>query len=177
VKGIQVSAVGRLPQGMDLVVGYAYLDSKVIASPNFPNSVGYQLANVPTQTFNFFVTHRLPLRLNAGVGGNYVASRTASSTVPYVPLTYSAAQTFAAGSAPCGTAAATTCYQVQSVAMKQVPGYWVFNAMLKRPLTDRLELQANVYNVLNRFYIDLPHPSHLIPGAGASALIGVNFKF
>jgi catecholate siderophore receptor len=49
--------------------------------------------------------------------------------------------------------------------------------MVKRPITDRLELQANVYNVLNRFYIDLPHPSHLIPGAGASALIGVNFKF
>ena len=68
-------------------------------------------------------------------------------------------------------------YQVLSVAMKQVPGYWVFNAMVKRPLTDRLELQANVYNLLNRYYIDLPHPSHLIPGAGASALIGINFKF
>jgi catecholate siderophore receptor len=34
-----------------------------------------------------------------------------------------------------------------------------------------------VYNLLNRYYIDLPHPSHLVPGAGASALIGVNFKF
>ena len=44
-------------------------------------------------------------------------------------------------------------------------------------LPDRLELQANVYNLLNRYYIDLPHPSHLVPGAGASALIGVNFKF
>jgi catecholate siderophore receptor len=31
--------------------------------------------------------------------------------------------------------------------------------------------------VLNRFYIDLPHPSHLIPGAGVSALVGLNFKF
>ena len=61
--------------------------------------------------------------------------------------------------------------------MKQVPGYWVFNAMVKRPLTDRLELQANVYNLLNRYYIDLPHPSHLVPGAGASALIGMNFRF
>jgi catecholate siderophore receptor len=61
--------------------------------------------------------------------------------------------------------------------MKQVPGYWVFNAMLRRPLTERLELQANVNNLLNRYYIDLPHPSHLIPGEGASALIGVNFKF
>ena len=89
---------------------------------------------------------------------------------------YGAAQTFALGSAPCG-ATATTCYQVLSTAMKQVPGYWVFNAMLKRPMTDRIELQANVYNLLNRFYIDQPHPSHLIPGAGLSALIGANFRF
>ena len=45
------------------------------------------------------------------------------------------------------------------------------------PVTDRSELQANVYNLLNRFYIDQPHPSHLIPGAGLSALIGANFRF
>jgi catecholate siderophore receptor len=61
--------------------------------------------------------------------------------------------------------------------MKQVPGYWIFNAMLKRPMTEKLDFQVNVNNVLNRYYIDLPHPSHLIPGAGANAQIGVNFKF
>ena len=176
VKGIQVSAVGRLRRGMDIVAGYAYLDSRVLVSPDYPTSVGYPLANVPTQTFNAFVTHNLPLRLNLGIGGNYVGSRTASSTVPYIPLTYSAPQVFAQGFGPCG-ATVTTCYQVTSVGMKQVPGYWVFNGMLKRPLTERLELQANVYNMLNRFYIDLPHPSHLLPGAGVSALIGVNFTF
>lgn len=164
VKGVQFSVVGRLPQGMDLVAGYAYLDSAVIYSEFFPTSVGYPLANVPKQTFNVFVTHRLPWRLNAGLGGNYVASRTASSTVPYVPTGYA--------TNPNGAG-----FVVTSVAMKQVPGYWVFNAMLRRPITERLELQANVNNILNRYYIDLPHPSHLIPGAGANALIGINFKF
>jgi catecholate siderophore receptor len=164
VKGVQFSVVGRLPEGMDIVAGYAYLDSAVIYSEFFPTAVGYPLANVPKQTFNVFVTHRLPWRLNGGLGGNYVASRTASSTVPYVPTGYAPN--------PNGPG-----FEVTSVAMKQVPGYWVFNAMLRRPLTERLELQANVYNLANRFYIDLPHPSHLIPGAGASALFGVNFKF
>jgi catecholate siderophore receptor len=164
VKGVQFSVVGRLPQGMDIIAGYAYLDSAVIYSKFFPTSVGYPLANVPKQTFNLFVTHRLPWRLNAGLGGNYVASRTASSTVPFVPTGY----------APNPNGAG---FVVTSVAMKQVPGYWVFNAMLRRPITERLELQANVNNLLNRYYIDLPHPSHLIPGEGASALIGVNFKF
>jgi catecholate siderophore receptor len=119
---------------------------------------------VPKQTFNLFITHRLPWRLVAGLGTNYVGSRNASSTVPYVPT----------GFAPNPNGSG---YVVTSVAVKQVPGYWAFNAMLKRPLTERLEFQVNVNNLLDRYYIDLPHPSHLIPGAGASALIGINFWF
>ena len=164
VKGVQVSVVGRLPQGMDLVAGYAYLDSAVIFSQYFPTSVGYPLANVPKQTFNLFVTHRLPWGLNGGLGSNYVGSRTASSTVPYVPTAYVPN--------PNGPG-----FVVTDVAMKQVPGYWIFNAMLKHPLTEKIEFQANVNNLLNRYYIDLPHPSHLIPGAGANAQLGLNFRF
>ena len=68
VKGVQFSVVGRLPEGMNMVAGYAYLDSEVIFSKFFPQAVGYPLANVPKQTFNLFVTHRLPWRLNAGAG-------------------------------------------------------------------------------------------------------------
>ena len=164
VKGAQVSMVGKLPQGTDVILGYAYLDSAVTYSKLFPTSIGYPLANVPKQTFNFFVTHQLPGRLSAGFGGNSLSSRTASSTVPYIPTSYAVN--------PNGSG-----YVVTSVAMKAVPSYWVFNAMVKRPLTERIELQANVYNLTNRFYIDQPHPSHLIPGAGLSALIGANFRF
>jgi catecholate siderophore receptor len=175
VKGMQASATGRLGEGADFVFGYAYLDSSVLASKLFPTSIGFPLANVPKQTFNAFLTHNLPFKFAGGFGGNYVASRTASSTTPYVPTGFSAAVPFASAAvSPCG---AVTCYQVTSVAMKQVPGYWVFNLMLKREITKHIELQANVYNLLNRFYIDQPHPSHLIPGAGASALIGANWKF
>ena len=182
VKGLQASTVGQLGGGTDLVLGYAYLNSAVIASQFFPTSIGFQLANVPRQTFNAFLTHNLPWKLSAGLGGNYVGSRTASSTTPYVGTSYGPATTFAAAGNPCAAtpavgATTVTCYQVTGVAMKQVAGYWVFNAMLKRPLTERIELQANVYNLLNRFYIDQPHPSHLIPGAGLSALIGANWRF
>jgi catecholate siderophore receptor len=169
VKGVQFSLVGRLPEGMDVVLGYAFLDSSVLYSQLFPTSIGYPLANVPRQTFNAFLTHRLPLRFNTGLGGNYVASRTASSTVPYVPTRYSGPNV--------NPLTGATTYTVLATDMKQVPGYWVFNAMLKRPVTDHLEFQVNVNNLLNRFYIDLPHPSHLIPGEGANALIGINFKF
>lgn len=164
VQGFQFSLVGRMPQGTDLILGYGYLHSSVLYSQFFPTAVGYPLANVPRQTFNLFVTHRLPLQLRGGLGGNYVGARSASSTVPYVPT----------GFVPNPNGPG---FVVTSVAMKQVPGYWMFSAMLKRPLTENLELQANLNNILNRYYIDLPHPSHLIPGAGASALFGVNFRF
>ncbi len=176
VKGLQASAVGELPHGMDLIVGYAYLDSRVISSKFFPTALGFPLANVPANTFNFFVTRKIGLDLTGGFGGNFVDARTASSTVPYVPTSYGPATVFAAGNAPCG-GTASTCYQVLSTAMKQVPGYWVFNAMLRRPLTEHIQLQANVYNLTNNFYIDQPHPSHLIPAPGLSALIGANFRF
>jgi catecholate siderophore receptor len=179
VKGVQASAVGRLGGGADIILGYAYLDSAVTYSKLFPTSIGYPLANVPRQTFNAFLTHNLPWKLNVGAGGNYVASRTASSTTPYVGTSYGPAVLYAAGTAPCNLAAtsAINCSQVLATAMKQVPGYWVFNVMLKRQLTKRIELQANVYNLLDRFFIDQPHPSHLIPGAGRSALIGASWRF
>lgn len=173
VQGVQASAVGRLSQGTDLVLGYAYLNSEVLSSKFFPTAVGYPLANVPKQTFNAFLTRNVVARIKAGLGANYVAARTASSTVPFMPLTFGPLTTYTEPA----TGAQKKGYQVLSTEIKQVPGYWVFNAMISRPVTDRLELQANIYNLANRFYIDQPHPSHLIPGAGLSALIGVNFKF
>jgi catecholate siderophore receptor len=173
VQGVQASAIGRLPQGMDLVLGYAYLNSEVLSSQFFPTSVGYQLANVPKQTFNAFLTRNIFARVKGGFGANYVASRTASSTVPFMPLTFGPLTNY---TDPV-TGAQKKGYEVLSTGMKQNPGYWVFNLMVSRPVTDRLELQANIYNLANRFYIDQPHPSHLIPGAGLSALIAANFRF
>ena len=51
--------VGRLPQGMDLVLGYAYLKSEVVSRSSSQPRLGIQLANVPKQTFNAFLTRNL----------------------------------------------------------------------------------------------------------------------
>src|SRR5271154_4967099 len=83
-------------------------------------------------------------------GTNFVDSRTASSTVPLDPVTG---------------------------LVKEVPGYWVFNAMVKRKLTEHLDLQVNVNNIANRYYYDQLHPAHIVLGPGRSALIGLKFKF
>ncbi len=87
--GMQVSLTGRLTERWQLLSNYALLDGKVMSSIFFPLSVGGPLANVPRNTFNFWSTRiNSPGRkLEAGVGGNFVDKRDASSTVPYDPTT------------------------------------------------------------------------------------------
>src|SRR6185437_8169397 len=79
-----------------------------------------------------------------------VSSRTASSTAPFDPVTG---------------------------LIKEVPGYWVFNAMASHRLTEHIDLQVNVNNIANRYYYDELHPAHIVLGPGRSALIGLKFKF
>ncbi|MGH9345360.1 MAG: TonB-dependent receptor domain-containing protein [Terriglobia bacterium] len=126
------------------------LESKVVESQYNPASVDAQLANVPRNTLSFWSTYKLPRRIEAGGGGEFVGSRAASSTAPTDPTTG---------------------------LVKEVPGYWEFNAMAKYPLTERLSLQLNVYNLADKYYYDEIHPGHIIPGAGRSASISLIFKF
>jgi catecholate siderophore receptor len=150
VNGVEVQASGHLTNRWEVLSSYAYLDSKVVNAQFFPASVGAQLANVPRNTYSVWSNYDLPWRLGVGGGADFVDSRTASSTVPFDPITG---------------------------LVKQVPGYWVFNAMVKRVLTERLELHANIYNLTDKDYYDQIHPAHIIPGAARSALIGLDYKF
>jgi catecholate siderophore receptor len=61
--------------------------------------------------------------------------------------------------------------------VKEAPGYWVFNVMAERPLTEHITLHANIYNLADRYYYDQLHPGHIVLGPGRSALIGVRFRF
>ncbi len=150
VDGFEFQAQGRLTGRWELLSSFAYLDSKVVSSNYYPKSVGYPLANVPKYTFNLWTEYRLPRRWEAGGGANYVSSRTASSTAPADPATG---------------------------LIKEVPGYWVFNAMVKRPLNEHMDVQVNVNNIANRYYYDELHPAHIVLGPGRSALVGLKFKF
>ena len=129
---------------------FAYLDSRVVSSKFYPGAIGYPLANVPKYTYNAWTNFHLPQHFDFGAGTNYVSSRTASSTVPLDPTTH---------------------------LLKQVPGYWVFNAMLSHPLGEHCDVQINAYNLANRYYYDGIHPAHIVVGAGRSALIGFKFHF
>jgi catecholate siderophore receptor len=49
--------------------------------------------------------------------------------------------------------------------------------MAEHRLNEHVRLQANIYNIANRYYYDQLHPAHIILGAGRSALIGLKFNF
>ena len=199
VRGVQLGALGHLPSSFDLILGYAFLDGRVESSalnaspfaavntamcsfythginqncaaavldprfntaPFYLNPAGFPLANVPKNSGNLWVTHKLLYGFTGGFGGSYVGARRASST------------------------AGVGVYNTQSVldpslvpvAFKAVPGYTLLSLMVRRPITDRISLQANIANLTNAFFIDQPHPAHLVPGEGRNAQFGLNYKF
>ena len=151
VRGTQFEVRGHLTSRWEILSSYAYLDGRVVSSNYYPASIGAQLANAPKNTANLWTEYRLPHNwAEIGLGSNFVDSRTASSTVPTDPITG---------------------------LVKEVPSYWVFNAMVKRKLTEHLDLQININNLANRYYYDELHPAHIVLGPGRSALIGLKFKF
>ncbi|MGI4757928.1 MAG: TonB-dependent receptor domain-containing protein [Janthinobacterium lividum] len=185
VQGVQFGGLGHMPHHFDLIFGYAYLDSRVVSSilnispfssinlgfynawqeqlktnpnatvdaryntaPYFLSANGLPLTNVPKNTGNLWVTHALPFRFSGGFGGNYVAARRSSS---------------AAVNALYLTNAPTDVRNVP-VAFRTVPGFTALSAMLSRPITEHLTVQANFNNLTNKFYIDQPAANRLIPG-------------
>ena len=121
-QGAEVQVSRRLTDRWHLLSGYAFIPSEVLKSNYYPASVGYPLANVPKQTFNIWSTYQSPWKhLEFGGGANFVDSRTASSTAPLNSTTG---------------------------LLKQVPGYWVANAMVRYPIMDRLDLQVSRYNLI-----------------------------
>lgn len=181
VQGFQVGALGHMAGHFDLIMGYAYLNGIVTKSvlnaspfgalykpndpvfglyPYFISPNNFPLANVPRNSGNLWVTHNLPWRFVGGFGGNFVGPRRASSTAMIA--------------VPQGNVMPVS--QIP-LAFKSINGYWTFNMMLRRPISDRLEFQANLINLTNKFYIDQPHPNHLIPGEGFNAQFGINAHF
>jgi catecholate siderophore receptor len=150
VQGFQAEMSGHLTAKWDGQVSYAYLDATLRSSNFYPAAIGARLANVPRHTLSFWQTYRLPSYFRIGAGGSFVGARTSSSTAPFDPTTG---------------------------LVKQAPGYWVFNAMVERPITEHATLHANVYNLADRYYYDQLHPAHIVLGPARSALIGIRFRF
>jgi catecholate siderophore receptor len=60
--------------------------------------------------------------------------------------------------------------------IRAVPGYWIFDAMAKYELSERMSVQLNVTNLFDKYYYDALHNFHVVPGAGRTALLTLNYS-
>jgi catecholate siderophore receptor len=150
VQGGEIEASGAITSFWRVNVAYSYLDARLIESQYYPQYVGARLANVPENTFRLWNMFNLPWELQLGAGVNYVGARTASTTAPFDPVTG---------------------------LLKEAPAYVTVDAMVRRPISQALMLQLNLYNLGNTTYYDQLHPSHVVPGQGRGALVGLAANF
>jgi catecholate siderophore receptor len=152
VDGAEGVIQGNLTDRWNILSSYTFMHSEVVDSPvtrqNYPASIGLPLQNVPQNLFNLWTEYRLPRGFEVGAGSNFVGARDANSTT----LTSLAS-------------------------LETAPEYWTFNAMANYKVNEHISVQANIDNLTDRFYLDELHPGHVIPGAGISALFGMNLKF
>lgn len=60
---------------------------------------------------------------------------------------------------------------------RQVGSYWLLDGMVSYPLTERIDLRLNLYNLTDEYYFDRLGGGHLVPGAGRSASVSTSFQF
>jgi catecholate siderophore receptor len=150
VQGGEIEASGAITSFWRVNLAYAHLDGRLVASEYYPQSVGARLANVPENTFRLWNMFDLPWELQLGAGVNYVGARTASTTAPFDPATG---------------------------LLKEAPSYVTVDAMVRRPVSQALMLQLNLYNLGDTTYYDQLHPGHIVPGQGRGALFGIAANF
>ncbi len=136
-------------------------DPRANTYPYYVNPAGFPLANVPKNSGNFWITHSLKYRFVGGFGGNYVSARRASSTA--LVGVYDTQAALNPGAVP--------------FVAKAVPGYTLLNMLVQRSFGEHVSAQFNLDNLTNKFFIDQPHPGHLVPGERITALLGLNYKF
>jgi len=60
---------------------------------------------------------------------------------------------------------------------RQVNSYWTLEAMAAYPVTSKLDLRLNLYNLNDAYYFDRLGGGHLVPGTGRSVMLSTNFRF
>jgi catecholate siderophore receptor len=145
--GGSVGIIGRITDDWLVTASYTHIDSKVVES-NTPRQEGNPLTNAPRNTFSFWTTYTTPWKLTIGAGVDVVSGRNLS----LVP-------------------------DASTGLVRSVPGYVVFNAMARYPITKNVDVQVNLNNIANKYYYDGLHPNHLIPGEGRTLLVSMAFRF
>ena len=66
-------------------------------------------------------------------------------------------------------------YAQTTAPIEQVGGYMTLDAMAKYAINEEMDVQLNVYNLTDKLYYDMMHPQFVVPGAGRSAMLTLNY--
>ena len=66
-------------------------------------------------------------------------------------------------------------YAQTSVPVELAPSYMTLDAMAKYAINDQMDVQLNVYNLTDKLYYDMMHFAFVVPGAGRSAMLTLNY--
>ena len=58
-----------------------------------------------------------------------------------------------------------------------VDAYWTFDLMASYPISTRVDLKLNLYNLTDKFYFDRIGGGHIVPGPGRVAMLSTSFRF
>jgi catecholate siderophore receptor len=58
---------------------------------------------------------------------------------------------------------------------RQVPSYWLADAMVGYTFNEKMTLRVNVFNIFDKEYVDSLSGGHFVPGAGRSAVATLSF--
>jgi catecholate siderophore receptor len=153
VQGVELSAVGQIATGWQVIAGIANMDSKILEGPRTSTTQnGAQIRYSPKVTATLWSTYKLPLGFTLGGGARYVDTQARSTT--------NAAST------------ATTFFP-------EIPSYTVFDAMIGYEVNKNVAIQLNIYNLADKFYLARVNNAgnRLVIGTPRSALLTANFKF
>jgi catecholate siderophore receptor len=125
VKGLEFGASGMLTPAWQLSAGLALMDTEVEQAPNAnAGQVGNSLAWSPEVSFTSWTTYKLPMGLTLGGGARYQKSVVRNSN-PTSTITN----------------------------LPSIPSYWVFDAMAAYDFTKNFNLQFNIKNIADKFYV------------------------
>ncbi len=153
VQGVEIGAVGQVTPAWQLSAGLVYLDTEVEQGQDTATNqqTGATINWSPKWMFTAWTTYRLPVGVTLGGGARYVDT-----------------QARQINNAP-----------VSTTSMTEVPSYVVFDAMAAYDVTKNVQIQLNVYNLFDKFYLASLNNggSRYTLGTPRSALLSANLKF
>jgi catecholate siderophore receptor len=153
VNGVEFGAQGHITENWELTAGYTYLAPRAVGL--IAVGIPGPIPNTAHDQANLWTVYDWDSGLKTGFGVNWLGRRAAAADVDSDPGT---------------------------IITASIPSYVTLDAMIAYPVTEKLSLILNGYNLANTFYytnsyFTSPMENHVVPGVGRTFLLTANYSF